>query len=91
MSEAHKDTLRLDFDRKLGLEFYASVSRQRCWFVGVSPTRETRRLQRDLGEASPVKMRPRSFLVLEQPLGYQIQIVFPDRPCVPARIDVPDV
>ena len=35
MGESKKDARGLDFDRKLKLEFHASVSHKRCRLVGI--------------------------------------------------------
>jgi hypothetical protein len=35
MGESKKDALRVNFDKKLKLEFHASESHQRCRFVGI--------------------------------------------------------
>ena len=36
MGESKKDALRVNFDRKLKLEFHASESHQRCRFIDFS-------------------------------------------------------
>jgi hypothetical protein len=66
MGESKKDALRVNFDRKLKLEFHASVSHQRRGFVGI---------QRGLSYKSARKSpRKREILAVQIEFGKMIGI-----------------